>query len=185
MRHVPIRLATSLFLLCAALTASAQDMMTEAFEGQPETRWRVFTDGVMGGESSGQVTFERAQGAAYAHLTGTVSTANNGGFIQMRRDLPEGAFEGATGIRLIVRGNTQRYFVHLRTKGTVLPWQYYQGGFDVTREWTEIRLPLTRFERSGRMLRATPRAGSLTSVAIVAFGRDHTADIEIREVGVY
>jgi hypothetical protein len=28
----------------------------------------------------------------------------------------------------MVRGNNQRYFVHLPTGGTPLPWQYYQAG---------------------------------------------------------
>jgi hypothetical protein len=44
---------------------------------------------------------------------------------------------------------------------------------------------LTAFEASGAMLRDVPRAGALTSVGIVAYGRDHEADIEVREVGFY
>jgi hypothetical protein len=35
------------------------------------------------------------------------------------------------------------------------------------------------------MLRATPNPQSLESVGIVAFGRDHEAKIEVREVGFY
>ena len=45
-------------------------------------------------------------------------------------DLPDAVPSDATGVRLVVRGNAERYFVHLRTTGTVLPWQYYQAGFD-------------------------------------------------------
>ena len=88
--------------------------MIETFEVQPETRWRFFTDGVMGGVSSGQVIFLQEDGQAFGRMTGRVSTENNGGFIQMRMDLPEGAPETTTGVRLIVRGNDQPYFVHLR-----------------------------------------------------------------------
>ena len=118
-------------------------------------------------------------------MTGNVSTENNGGFIQMRMDLPDGAPEDATGVRLIVRGNNQAYFVHLRTKGTVLPWQYYQAGFNVKKDWGEVHLPFDAFRRSGRLLRAVPLAESINSIAVVAYGRDHEAEIDVREVGFY
>jgi hypothetical protein len=117
-------------------------------------------------------------------MTGRVSTANRGGFIQMRINLEAPPPEG-TSVRLLVRGNEQRYFVHLRTTGTVLPWQYYQAGFDATRSWTEVRLPLEAFAASGALLRAEPRPGTLTSLAVVAYGRDHDAEVEAREVGFY
>lgn len=157
----------------------------EDFTMEPETRWRFFTDQVMGGVSTGSVAFMREREQDFARMTGRVSTENRGGFIQMRRDLTTPPPEGVTGIRLVVRGNSQRYFMHLRTGGTVLPWQYYQEGFDVTQSWAEVRLPLAAFSASGGLLRKTPRAGSLTSVAIVAYGRDHHARVDVREVGFY
>lgn len=159
--------------------------MIESFESQPEARWRFFTDGVMGGVSSGQLAFVRESGRVHARMTGTVSTENNGGFIQMRLSLPEGAPADAEGIRLVVRGNHQRYFVHLRTRGTVLPWQYYQAGFGVTGSWSEVRLPLKDFVRSGRLLKPVPSNNSITSIAVVAYGRDHDVEIDVREVGFY
>ena len=152
---------------------------------QPETRWRFFTDQVMGGVSTGSVTFERDGDIAFARMTGRVSTANRGGFIQMRLDLSSPPPNGTTGVRLIVRGNAQRYFVHLRTGGTLLPWQYYQAGFDVTENWSEVRLPLEAFIASGALLRTVPKAGSLTSIAVVAYGRDHDARIDVREMDFY
>ncbi|ABV95528.1 putative NADH:ubiquinone oxidoreductase complex I intermediate-associated protein 30 (plasmid) [Dinoroseobacter shibae DFL 12 = DSM 16493] len=180
MRHL---LAALLILL--APMAQSEAPMTDDFTAQPETRWRFFTDGVMGGVSEGQVAFLTEAGVPFARMTGQVSTANRGGFIQMRRDLPEAAPETATGIRLVARGNDQRYFVHLRTRGSRLPWQYYQAGFEVAGDWAEIRLPFADFVPSGRMLRALPRPESLTSIAIAAFGRDHAARVDIREIGVY
>ncbi len=185
------RTVVSAILVAAALgavgmlPAPAQPTMIEDFAMQPETRWRFFTDGVMGGVSSGQVAFVQDAGRTVARMTGRVSTANRGGFIQMRLDLDSPPPEGTSGVRLVVRGNDQRYFVHLRTAGTVLPWQYYQAGFDVTRAWTEVRLPLVAFAASGALLRAVPRPQSLTSVAVVAYGRDHDAEIEVREIGFY
>lgn len=163
--------------------AMAETTRIEDFTMQPETRWRFFTDEVMGGVSTGQVTFTQEDGQPYARMTGRVSTANRGGFIQMRLDLASEPPAGATGVRLVVRGNDQGYFLHLRTSGTVLPWQYYQAGFDVTRRWTEVVLPFEAFRASGALLRTVPRAESLTSIAVVAYGRDHDAEIEVSEVG--
>ena len=169
----------------AAHPASAQTMLIEDFTMQPETRWRFFADSVMGGVSTGQLDFATEDGHRHAVMTGRVSTENNGGFIQIRMELDAPPPKDAVGLRLVVRGNDTRYFVHLRTSGTLLPWQYYQAGFDVTREWAEVRLPFASFAASGRMLRANPNPQSLESVGIVAFGRDHEAKIEVREVGFY
>ncbi len=174
------------FLTLGAVSRGmADDMLIEDFVGQPENRWRFFADTVMGGVSTGTVRFMQEGGRTHMQMTGTVSTANNGGFIQIRMDLTTPPPEGASGVRLVVRGNDQRYFVHLRTDGTVLPWQYYQAGFDVTRDWVEVRLPLSEFAASGALLRDAPEAARLTSIGIVAYGRDHKAEIDVREVGFY
>jgi len=157
----------------------------EDFTMQPETRWRFLTDQVMGGVSTGGVAFALEDGTPYARMTGRVSTANRGGFIQMRLDLASPPPEGTTGVRLVVRGNAQRYFVHLRTGGTLLPWQYYQAGFEVSESWSEVRLPMEAFTASGAFLRTAPKLGSLASIAVVAYGRDHAARIDVREVGFY
>jgi hypothetical protein len=166
-------------------TAQAQNRLIERFAMQPETGWRFFTDNVMGGVSTGQLAFAQEDGQTFARMTGRVSTANRGGFIQMRLDLDNSPPTDSEGVRLIVRGNDQRYFVHLRTTGTVLPWQYYQVGFDVTRRWAEARLPFSAFRPASRLLRASLRPGSVTSVAVVAYGRDHNAEIDVREVGFF
>ena len=163
----------------------AEPTIIEDFTMQPETRWRFFTDQVMGGVSTGGVAFAKEGGTSFARMTGRVSTANRGGFVQMRLDLATPPPEGTTGVRLMVRGNSQRYFVHLRTGGTLLPWQYYQAGFDVTESWSEVRLPLDAFKASGALLRKVPDPASLTSLAVVAYGRDYDAHIDVREVGFY
>lgn len=171
--------------LFSATAAYSEGSVFEDFENRPETRWEFIADTVMGGVSSGQVSFERQGATAFARMTGNVSTENRGGFIQFRRQLDEAPPEGAKGVRLVVRGNTQKYFVHLRTQGTILPWQYYQAGFEVSAKWTEVRLPLSEFRPSGRLLRSTPAIASLTSIGVVAYGRDHQALVEVREIGFY
>jgi hypothetical protein len=170
--------------LMADGSVTAQTVIDD-FTMPPETRWRFFTDQVMGGVSTGGIAFAQDDGTPYARMTARVSTANRGGFIQMQLDLASPPPEGTTGVRLVVRGNAQRYFVHLRTSGTVLPWQYYQAGFDVTQNWSEVRLPLGSFTASGALMRRLPQPTSLRSIAVVAFGRDHDAQIDVRAVSLY
>jgi hypothetical protein len=177
--------AAAILVLCAPPTAIAEDILIDDFDIEPEARWQFIADTVMGGTSTGQIEFVRGDGDTYARMTGSVSTENNGGFIQFRMELSEPPPEGIVGMRLIARGNDQRYFVHLRTSGTILPWQYYQAGFDVAQEWAEVRLPFEDFKASGWLLRSVPKPESLKSVGIVAFGRDHEAEINVREVSFY
>ena len=178
-------LCLAVFLAGAAIQAQAGDVMFDSFENRPDARWDYIADSVMGGVSTGSVRFPTEQGMAFARLAGTVSTENRGGFIQFRRALDTPLPAGTKGVRLQVRGNGERYFVHLRTRGTWLPWQYYQAGFETTADWTEIRLPLTAFEPSGRLLKETPAASAVTSVGIVAYGRDHEAQVDVRAIGFY
>ncbi|QFT94040.1 Complex I intermediate-associated protein 30 (CIA30) [Roseovarius sp. THAF9] len=148
-------------------------------------RWTYVGDTVMGGVSEGAARVETQSGQPVLRLTGQVSTANNGGFIQTRTKLDTAPSADAYGVVIEARGNDQRYFVHLRTTGTSLPWQYYQAAFDVTSDWREYRLPFEAFKPSGNLLRAVPDADSIRSVGIVAFGRNHQADISVRLVGFY
>jgi hypothetical protein len=161
--------------LLAGGRAMARDYVTK-----PERAWRFFTDQVMGGVSEGRA--EAATGAI--RLTGTVSTANRGGFIQVRTELETPLPAGSEAILIEARGNGERYFVHLRTRGTVLPWQYYQAGFETAADWREVRLPFEAFAASGRLLRATPLPETVTSIGLVAYGRDHVADLEVRRLEV-
>ena len=172
-------------ILWSSSSALAEDIMIDDFKSQPEKRWRFIADTVMGGISTGNVSFLAENKDTYARMTGNVSTQNNGGFIQFRMKLPSPLPKSLVGLRLVVRGNDQKYFMHLRTTGTFLPWQYYQAGFEVSRYWSEVRLPFEAFKASGNFLRAVPQPESLKSVGIVAFGRDHEEEIEVREVGYY
>jgi len=141
--------------------------------------WSYLADTVMGGVSEGQARVE--EGAL--RLTGTVSTANRGGFIQVRTEMPGGLPAGTTALRLRVRGNGERYFVHLRTSRTRLPWQYYQQGFDTGPDWAEVVLPLSGFAASGRMMAGAVRPEDVRAVGLVAYGRDHAADVSLAAMG--
>ena len=177
-----------LFLACLILVMpepTRADPTVSGYTPPPLSEYRFFTDQVMGGVSTGAARVTGAAETRHLRLTGRVSTENRGGFIQARVDLPAPLPEAAQGVVLRVRGNGERYFAHLRTRGTILPWQYYQAPFETTAEWQEIRIPFTAFERSGALLRETPRPETVTSLAAVAYGREHEADLSFEWLGLY
>lgn len=159
--------------------------MIETFANTPATRWRFFTDVVMGGASSGRVQFEHDDDRYWARMTGTVSTANNGGFIQIQRRLEPPLIAGDDGVRLVARGNEQLYFMHLRRTGESTPTAFYRADFHVTSEWRETRLPFSLFTASSRTMPAHVTGASMTSIGVVGFGRDHQVDISVSEIGFY
>jgi hypothetical protein len=178
------RILALLIGLLAAPAVAQEGGMLEYIPPPAET-WRYVSDQVMGGVSEGQAQVAGPEGARYLHLSGTVSTANRGGFIQVRGDLVTPLPEGAQGVVVRVKGNGEGYFIHLRTRGTMLPWQYYQAPIPSGTEWQELRVPFTAFRASGAMLRDVPRAGDIKSLAAVAYGRDHQADLSFQWLGVY
>ncbi len=140
--------------------------------------WVFFSDQVMGGQSKGEAQVLSEAGNQFIRLKGIVTTANNGGFIQIRTSVA-GLEKNLKGISLKVRGNGQRYYVFIRTSGTMLPWQYYKADFLSKPEWIEVNLELKNFIPSSAWLRKTIRPDSIKSIGIVAFGRDHKALIDV------
>jgi hypothetical protein len=174
-----------LLVLPLLLPLIARAEMTDLPRLIPDASWTYVSDRVMGGVSDGQARIETVDGAPALRLTGQVSTANRGGFIQARVTLDTPLPATTQGIVLRLRGNGEGYFLHLRTGGTVLPWQYYQAPVATTPDWAEVRIPLVAFKPSGNLLRGTPRADALRSIGIVAYGRDHTADVTVQWIGFY
>ena len=66
-------------------TSIAEDMFKDNFSNNEQ--WRYIADDVMGGVSTGNVEYNIIEEEVIAVLKGNVSTDNNGGFIQIRRDL--------------------------------------------------------------------------------------------------
>jgi len=166
-------------------TVHAETTVLEDFRGHPVERWEYFADRVMGGVSDGSAAFFDDGKAAYIRLTGTVSTANNGGFIQVRRVLPRALPEGTKGLALNVRGNGESYYVFLRTKQTTRPWHYYNAIFETGADWSTARIPLAAFKPSHDFLAATIDPQSVISIGLVAYGRDHMSDLSVATVALY
>lgn len=175
-----------LVILSLAMSGPARsDPPLLSYAPPPPGTWSYLSDQVMGGVSEGRAQVEGPEDALYLRLTGRVSTENRGGFLQVRTKLEQPLPEGAQGVVVETRGNGETYFIHLRTRGTVLPWQYYQAPIPGGPDWQVIRVPFSAFRPSGAMLRGEPRPESVTSLGAVAYGRDHQADLSFRWIGVY
>ena len=160
--------------------SNGENILKDNFTNKNE--WTYIADNVMGGVSKGGVEYNSFDSDVYALLSGDVSTENNGGFIQIRRELKNIDLSRAKSIRLYARGNNEKYFIFLRTTGTILPWQYYSHEFVVNEEYNEFIMPIKDFKKSGALLAKQINPKKITSVAIVAYGRDHDAEIYVKEL---
>ena len=106
--------------------------------------WRLFSDGVMGGVSTGQLTFDIVDNRRCMRLSGDVRLENNGGFVQIALDINEGQAiktGGYKGFLLDIYGNAEEYNMHLRTDETQRPWQSYRATFQALPSWQTIFCP--------------------------------------------
>ena len=179
-----VRLITLLTVFIST-TAMAQTILFDEFSDNPADRWEFITDQVMGGVSTGNVSFMTEKGNSYAQMTGTVSLQNNGGFIQFRRRVTSHFEKSKQGLELKLRGNNQQYFVHIRTTGTFLPWQYYHAPFSSNSDWTIVRMPFSMFERSSSFLSKKITAKNIRSVGIVAFGKEHEVQLDVKQISIF
>ena len=169
-----------LFMTFLSPTSQSEEILVDIFD--KPSLWRFIGDDVMGGISTGNIFFEQNEtGESLACLKGSVSTANNGGFIQMRKEINKAdrkILKDASAIVLEASGNDDEYFIHLRTKGMLMPWTYYYASFVATKDKRKFIFPLSEFKRSGRFLgRDFPRGGELKSLGIVAYGKDYEAEL--------
>jgi len=161
-----------------------------AAEGAPNSRlgtaWRVVSDTVMGGVSEGALDTDCVEGRACLRLTGEVSLENNGGFVQASLDLAEAGTldaSGFAGIELDVRGNGERYNVHLRTADTRIVWQSYRAGIFAGPEWRTVRLPFTDFHP--HRIEVPLDTSRLRRIGLVAIGRGFHADLCFSHLALY
>ena len=88
----------------------------------------------------------------------------------------------AKNIEVLAKGNNEKYFIHLRTSFTILPWQYYQSSFVVENNFKSFVLPLSDFKKSGYLLPTRINPNNIKSIGIVAFGKDYNAELIVKEI---
>jgi hypothetical protein len=173
-------------LMAAGTQRIIDDRRTADLSASGGGNWRLVTDGVMGGVSSGRLTTETIDGRPCLRLQGEVSTANNGGFIQAALDLESDELRHAgeyEGLVIDVLGNGEAYNLHLRQDGLWLPWQAFRASFATSQEWQTLYLPFSEFE--AHATRAQLKPDRLKRIGLVAIGRDFPADVCLGRIGYY
>lgn len=163
-----------------------QPAPNEGITSEVDTSWRLITDGVMGGLSSGTLSKNSVEGRPCMRLRGDVSLKNNGGFIQAAVDIgstPAANASAYQGIMLEVYGNNQEYNLHLRSNDVWLPWQSYRASFVAPAKWQTIKLPFSSF--SGYRIRKPLDLAQLKRIGVVAIGREFAADLCIGQLALY
>jgi len=151
-----------------------------------DTSWRLITDAVMGGVSSGTLKKDKIQDKPCLRLRGDISLQNNGGFIQAALDIEDTPAANASaydGIMLEVSGNNEEYNLHLRSKDVWLPWQSYRAPFVAPDKWQTIKLPFSAF--GAYRIRKPLDPAHLKRIGIVAIGREFAADLCIGYLALY
>ncbi|MDX1347592.1 MAG: CIA30 family protein [Thiomicrorhabdus chilensis] len=148
--------------------------------------WRFVGDQVMGGLSSGLIDPITIDGVECVCLSGNVSVANNGGFIQMAWDFSEEQAAHAQqfdGLYLDVIGNGEGYNLHLRTSQLWLPWQSFRSGFRAGSGWQRLLFPFSEFQSYRTYARLN--VSKLKRIGVVAIGREFEAQVCVRSFGFY
>ena len=183
-------LLAALFTFHFSLPSSASEInkIIDDFTDSPERRWQFYTDQVMGGVSEGGASVRLGSEGPYVRLEGSVSTANNGGFIQIRRNVSEKSRD-AKGILIKVRGNGENYYIHVNTSETIfMPQQYrfyYQAVFRTSKEWSEVKLPFSSFKRSNPQISKNFSGEKLKTIGLLAYGKNYNALLEVKYLSFY
>ncbi len=136
----------------------------------------------MGGLSVGHLSRSVWLGRPCLNLTGDVSLANNGGFLQAATDLVVDA-SGWEGIEITVAGPPDVYHLHLRTTDLVRPQQSYRALVPCRAEWRTLRLSWDDFMPHRTDAPFVP--SRLRRLGIVAIGRAFRADLNVADLRFY
>ncbi len=146
------------------------------------TRWGVVTDRVMGGLSDGLITRDEWTGRPCLHLTGAVSLANGGGFLQAAIDLVVDASRWA-GVEITLAGPPEEYHLHLRTTDLTRPQQSYRAAVRCGADWRSQRLSWEEFAPHRTDVPFNP--ARLRRLGVVAIGRAFRADLCVADLRFY
>lgn len=162
-------------------------MTFDVWPANPDLRWRLVTDAVMGGVSCGTLARETIQGREAVLMRGNVSTDNNGGFIQMALDLAPGrtSFDASafTGLEIDLLGNDESYGAHLRTQAMTRPQQSYRQRFIAVGQWQTLRLPFLEFISHRIDLPLNTKL--IERIGLVAIGRQFAVHLAVARLAFY
>ena len=146
--------------------------------------WEFVSDKVMGGNSSGQLEKLYVDGRFATRLTGDLSLANNGGFVQMAFDInadgtPFDASDWAA-VEVDVLGHGEEYDFRLRTSDLTRPWQSYRASFVAPNSWTTVHIPFEDFKAHKTDIPLNTKR--IRRMGVLAIGRVFSVDIAVSAV---
>jgi hypothetical protein len=171
------------------VNAARDTLVIDDFASAPDAtiggRWSYTSDRVMGGVSNGGGAYEMVDERVAIRLYGDVSTAQNGGFIQvsLRIDGRRIDAEQYSGIEVDVLGNGEDYNIHVTTTRSFPPWRFYKHTFATTDTWTRIRLPWSDF--TSESFRQPLDPSTINRLNVSAYARDFEADLAVSRIALY
>ena len=146
--------------------------------------WIVISDQVMGGVSTAVLQQDQRLNSKCSCLIGRTSLDNNGGFVQMKLDIARDPLRADyQGIFIELYGNAHDYNLHVKTTQLNRPWQSFRCTLSVEPQWTRFIVPYEQFE--AHRTDADLQPADITSVAIVAIGKEFDVDVCVRRLGFY
>ena len=180
------KLLFSLLIFYSSVVFS-KDQISIPFTEENARYWQYISDQTMGGVSNGQAVLDKEGDMIFARLTGNVSTANNGGFIQIRTNFSFvnliNTNKELKGVILNTKGNGETYHIFIRTSEDRSYRDFYSATFTANDNWQIVDLPFTKFKH--RYSNKSLNGNDIRTFGIVAYGRDFFSDVSVSEISFY
>ncbi|MDB4860044.1 CIA30 family protein [Alphaproteobacteria bacterium] len=180
------KLLFSLLIFYSSVVFS-KDQISIPFTEENARYWQYISDQTMGGVSDGQAILDKNGDMIFARLTGNVSTANNGGFIQIRTNFSFvdliNTNKDLKGVRLNTKGNGETYHIFIRTSEDRSYRDFYSATFTTNDNWEIVDLPFSKFKH--RYSNRSLDGNDIRTFGIVAYGRNFYSDVSVSEISFY
>ena len=180
------KLLFSLLLFYSSVVFS-KDQINIPFTEENARYWQYISDQTMGGVSDGQAILDKDGDMIFARLTGNVSTANNGGFIQIRTNFSFvdliNTNKDLKGVLLNTKGNGETYHIFIRTSEDRSYRDFYSATFTTNDNWEIVDLPFSKFKH--RYSNRSLDGNDIRTFGIVAYGRNFYSDVSVSEISFY
>ena len=180
------KLLFSLLIFYSSVVFS-KDQISIPFTEENARYWQYISDQTMGGVSDGQAILDKDGNMIFARLTGNVSTANNGGFIQIRTNFSFvdliNTNKDLKGVLLNTKGNGETYHIFIRTSEDRSYRDFYSATFTTNYNWEIVDLPFSKFKH--RYSNRSLDGNDIRTFGIVAYGRNFYSDVSVSEISFY
>ena len=180
------KLLFSLLIFYSSVVFS-KDQISIPFTEENARYWQYISDQTMGGVSDGQAILDKDGDMIFARLTGNVSTANNGGFIQIRTNFSFvdliNTNKDLKGVLLNTKGNGETYHIFIRTSEDRSYRDFYSATFTTNDNWEIVDLPFSKFKH--RYSNRSLDGNYIMTFGIVAYGRNFYSDVSVSEISFY